>query len=391
MNQEETNLAKIIAKYLNNECDDSERELLESWLLQSKKNRDVLDDLMNSQRLQEDLIQYNLFDRAAAWGKLSDKFNANSTSVKKFRFNKFVYAAAIIFAIISVSFFYLKYVNTFQNRYSVLSEGEILKDSVGDILPATTGAILVNSDGKKVVLSNSFSIHKDGSVAIEGLSSESHTNNSENSYYELIVPKAKIIHFTMFDGSKVWVNANSRLRIPTQSYQNERRITLLSGEAYFEVEKFENTKFIVDSEHGSIEVLGTKFNVNTFKNSFKTTLVEGSVKLINDFDQKVLIPNTSAIFIDQEFMTAKANMASDLAWKNNLFYFNNLSLDRIAKQIEDWYGVKVNIEASVAKLNNTYSGELARNVPLTKVKDMLEFISGLDVRIEGDNLNIINE
>ncbi|NGM74397.1 FecR family protein [Sphingobacterium sp. SGL-16] len=379
----------IIVKYIKGDCSPAEKEQLDIWLAQNKKNQDLLDSLLNSKSFEQDIINYNLFDKEEAWNKLSAKINQKDKKVIKFYPRHWFYVASIILVLFSISFLYLKYTSTLQEETLVqLSEGKVLKDLSGEILPATSGAILIKSNGQKVTLEDSFNIEMDGSVVVNESKISDEELNNGSSYYELIVPKAKIIQFAMFDGTKVWVNANSRLKIPTASFKNERRITILSGEAYFEVAKFQNSKFFVESDKGIIEVLGTKFNVNTAKNNFKTTLVEGSVKLSNDYDEEILTPNSAAIVLDNQFKVFKANIYADLAWKNNIFYFNNTTIHRIAQQIEDWYGVKVHISSSLAKSQGTYSGELRRDVPLTEVRKMLEFISGLEVRIEGENMNI---
>src|SRR5690606_40558591 len=103
-------------------------------------------------------------------------------------------------------------------------------------------------------------------------------------------------------------------------------ITLVSGEAYFEVEKNDNQKFIVETSNGIIEVLGTKFNVNSVNKNFKTTLLEGRVKLSNEQHEAILAPNTSATLNNNGFIIAKANLSVDLSWKNNTFYFSNYSI-----------------------------------------------------------------
>lgn len=258
-------------------------------------------------------------------------------------------------------------------------------------MPATTGAILVKSNGEQVTLDHSFVLNEDGSIALDEESVvHEREMDEEDSFYELIVPKAKIIHFVMFDGSKVWVNANSRLQIPTKS-NSDRKIKLLIGEIYLEVAKYKNSKFFVETQNGSVEVLGTKFNVISSDKSFKTTLVEGSVKLVKEQMEQILEPNTSGIWSNSEFVVTRANLNADLAWKNNVFYFSNFSINRIARQIEDWYGVKVHVDAEISKNKNTYSGEMRRDMPLKEVKKMLEFISGLRVTIEGENLNVENK
>jgi len=387
MNQEETNLAKILAKYLNDECNDSEKELLQAWLNESPKNQQVLDDLRNAKTLEYDLIHYNLFDKEVAWKKISPHFLEDNANVTKFNTRWMLMVASILVILSSVGLlYYKKYAVSDEEQLVTLVNGKILKDVSGEILPATTGAILVKSTGEQIILDQSFTLKEDGSVTFD----ESEVQDqamAEDEYYELIVPKAKIIHFTMFEGSKIWVNANSRLKIPAKS-NHDRKIKLISGEIYLEVAKYEKSKFFVETSNGSVEVLGTKFNVNSSGNYFKTTLVEGSVKLSNENIEHILQPHTSGIWRNAEFVLTKANLNADLAWKNNVFYFNNYSINRIARQIENWYGVKVTVDTEVSMSKSTYSGEIRRDVTLKEVKKMLEFISGLRVSIEGENLNV---
>jgi len=392
MNQQESNLAKILVKCLNNECNDSEKEIINAWLLKSEENQKILDDLMNAKRLEADLIQYNSFTKDAAWRKLESQFQQNKPNVLRIFHRRLLYVASIVLVIFSISFLYVKYNPSKQKDLILLTEGKVLKGISGEILPATTGAILVKSNGEQVALDKSFNLGEDGSIKLndEDIVIDKSTNN-QNSYYELIVPKAKIIQFAMFDGSKIWVNANSRLQIPTISNNGDRKVKLIAGEIYLEVAKYRNSKFFVETQNGSVEVLGTKFNVNASDKSFKTTLLEGKVKLINQEQERILEPNTSGIWRDNGFIVAKSNLDADLAWKNNVFYFNNFSINRIARQIEDWYGVKVKIDPEVSNKKSTFSGEIPRDVPLVEVRKMLEFISGLQVSIEGQNLTVENK
>jgi transmembrane sensor len=392
MNQEETNLSKILAKYLNNECSDSELKILHSWLSESKENQKVLDDLMNSKTLEGDLIIYNSFNKQAAWENIASHIEKGKSNIFKINYMRFLLAASVVIVLFSVSFlYYFKYNTLSEPELSSLAEGKVLRNVSGEILPATTGAILVKSNGEQVTLDHSFVLNEDGSIAFDEENIvEDKDYDDEESFYELIVPKAKIIQFAMFDGSKIWVNANSRLQIPTKS-NADRKIKLLSGEIYLEVAKYKNSKFLVETQNGLVEVLGTKFNVISSAKSFKTTLVEGKVKLVKEQIEQILEPNTSGLWRNNEFVVTRANLNADLAWKNNVFYFNNYSINRIANQIEDWYGVKVHVDADVSKNKNTYSGEMRRDVPLKEVKKMLEFISGLHVSIEGENLNVENK
>src|SRR4029079_12697426 len=113
------------------------------------------------------------------------------------------------------------------------------------------------------------------------------------------------------DGSKVWMNAASTLRYPLTFTGNEREVEV-TGEVYFEVAKNAKMPFKVDvNNEAQVEVLGTHFNINSYQNetSIKTSLLEGSIKIINGKENAILKPgqqgqvlhgNTQPIKVVQE-------------------------------------------------------------------------------------------
>src|SRR5690606_14900005 len=82
-------------------------------------------------------------------------------------------------------------------------------------------------------------------------------------YNVLEVPKAGMYNLTLSDGTKVWVNAMSELKFPTQFGDMERKV-FLAGEAYFEVAHDAQRPFKVEVNGTVVEVLGTHFNVNSY-------------------------------------------------------------------------------------------------------------------------------
>jgi transmembrane sensor len=111
-------------------------------------------------------------------------------------------------------------------------------------------------------------------------------------------PRGGTYQITLPDGTRVWLNADSKISFPAQFIGKERRILLVSGEAYFEVAKVtrpslrgrkgasrgnlhERVPFIVESKGQEVEVLGTHFNISAYSDeiSTKTTLLEGSVRV----------------------------------------------------------------------------------------------------------------
>src|SRR5690606_34514920 len=86
---------------------------------------------------------------------------------------------------------------------------------------------------------------------------------------------------TLEDGTKVWLNADSKLQYPTTFETGRVRRVFLTGEAYFEVAKNAAKPFIVESEQQFVQVLGTHFNISSYPDDalVQTTLSEGSVRV----------------------------------------------------------------------------------------------------------------
>src|SRR5690606_21674234 len=82
-----------------------------------------------------------------------------------------------------------------------------------------------------------------------------------------------------------------------------------------------------------------------------------------------------------------ADMQKDLAWKNNEFYFHEDNILNIAHQLEHWYDLDITLSRDVS-LTDTYSGGIRRDVRLSEVLKMLEFVSNLDFKLTENKLLI---
>lgn len=110
------------------------------------------------------------------------------------------------------------------------------------------------------------------------------------------VPAGQRVEVTLSDGTHVWLNARSEFSYPV-SFNGDKREVLLKGEAFFEVAKNRDKKFIVNTGRCEVEVLGTQFNVEVYnENEFSTALIQGSVKVTDKSqanESVVLEPNNS--------------------------------------------------------------------------------------------------
>lgn len=166
-------------------------------------------------------------------------------------------------------------------------------------------------------------------------------------HHLLTTPRGKTFEVVLADGSKIWLNADSRLEYPSR-FVGAKRVVKLYGEAYFQVAKNESQPFIVETDGLQTMVLGTEFNVRSYKDSpSHVTLIEGSVK-VSDIDNKycvMLKPSENVRLLDDgTFSLQKVDVDKYIYWRDGFFYFDNMSFADIMQDIGRWYNVNVIFE-----------------------------------------------
>jgi transmembrane sensor len=154
---------------------------------------------------------------------------------------------------------------------------------------------------------------------------------------------------TLPDGTKVWLNAGSKLSYPIL-FSDERREVKLIGEAYFEVKKDEDRPFFVNAGSMNIIVSGTIFNCNAYpeNNEIQTVLVEGQVSIANESvtEVEVLQPGELAIYSkqNQKATKRKTDLNKYISWKNGKLIFRDDRMDLVVEKLERWYNVEIEIK-----------------------------------------------
>src|SRR5690606_8013632 len=205
------------------------------------------------------------------------------------------------------------------------------KSEDAPVVPGSNQATLALSNGTKILLDNNSkgTLFSQGGVVIskdeDGLLTYKITDNAIASVDTMTTPLGGQYQLVLSDGTKVWLNADTRIAFPTKFEGAERNVNIV-GEAYFEVAENKLKPFKVHTQDQIIEVLGTHFNVNSYLNdrTAKTTLLEGSVKvtLLNrDAPSKVLKPGETALLSRSEnkLTVFEADTESAVAWKNGYF------------------------------------------------------------------------
>ncbi len=198
------------------------------------------------------------------------------------------------------------------------------------------------------------------------------------------------------DGTKVRLNAGSKLIFPSEFSADERQIELF-GEAFFEVERDEQRPFVIRSREIETTVLGTTFNIRAFENEdIYVTVATGKVRVSILDDQggketsRDLVSHQQAMFnrSSGNIQVKETNSLPDLAWTQGKMIFDDISLAEAAKIIERWYGVEVVFKTAAiksCKIKNEYTNET-----LVNVLEGLKHIFDLDYEMTDDHKVILN-
>ena len=180
---------------------------------------------------------------------------------------------------------------------------------------------------------------------IQTISMESSGNKvSARSFIEKVTPAGIKSTFNLPDGSKVTLNAGSKLTFPA-SFDDTVRFMELTGEAFFQVVHDSLHPFVVKSGHTLTTALGTSFNISAYPGeaTIDIALSTGKVKvdLLKDNDEAILLEQGEYISLEGDQILKREVFDNDTAigWKDGLLVFNQSDFKTIIRKLERWYGV----------------------------------------------------
>src|SRR5690606_18090672 len=385
----------FLQKYLDGDIQEEELSQLRHLLEESDENevQAAFDLIWNNTPVAEDDTAPFFSDMETAALLQNIIGHAPVTNSKTRRKIVAVYAlvASIAGALLTLAWLYL-------NHDPAAPEGVasvVLQKMEHDVDPAQEEAILTLEGGETVSLQD---IKAGDSIQMGGVKL---VNNNGQLSYQVVqkegpgiqhvvkTPKGGQINMTLPDGTKVWLNADSRITFLSNLGTQHREVTV-TGEVYFEVAKLDGKRFTVKSAAGEIEVLGTKFNVRAYPedSSMQTALVEGSLAMKTDSDRVVLKPNQVGVAsASQRIMVSDQDRIMDMiAWKNGLFLFENTTLADVGRQLGRWYNIRIQLGEGLA--NQRITGKISRDVKLSQVLEMLYYL-GIETNLKDNNLMMI--
>lgn len=205
----------------------------------------------------------------------------------------------------------------------------------------------------------------------------------------LSTPRGMDFKLTLPDGSEVWLNAESTITFPSSFIGGERRVEL-SGEAYFKVARNARKPFTVTTERMDIKVLGTEFNMRSYKSEApRVSLVKGSIAIINPDSHAAecrLKPGQDAWRDDNGALhVSQADTYSVTQWVEGFFYFDDAPLVSILRELGRWYNLGVvftNTTVANCKLHFSASRSDDLNETLSTISDIVK----AHVAVEGTDI-----
>lgn len=199
---------------------------------------------------------------------------------------------------------------------------------------------------------------------------------------------------TLEDGTKVWLNAESKLIYPKSFKDQNQREVYLEGEGFFSVTKDSAKPFLVHTNGVLVKVLGTSFNVRSYEtdNVIQTTLVEGKVTLSpldKTSEELALAPNQMAVFDKKTRklqIDGQTNTDARVGWTEGRLVFEDQPFSEIIVALERWYNVKFEVEDERA-LSCRFFAKID-NLTLQEVLDLFKTSEGIDYQIRGDKVFI---
>ena len=161
------------------------------------------------------------------------------------------------------------------------------------------------------------------------------------------VPAGQRVEVTLSDGTHIWLNARSEFSYPASFNGNTREVRL-KGEAFFDVAKDRNKKFIVNTGRCEVEVLGTQFNVEAYADdkTITATLVEGSIAMAyenkkSNWTEQEIQPGQEIVYTaaQQQIKIDQADVEVITSWKDGKLIFRDTPFKEVLKMLSKRFDV----------------------------------------------------
>lgn len=367
-------IAKLICKERIAGLDNSEKRQLDSWRSESKEKEHVF---LNLQRISTEELEkrYDGVDVDLKWKSFKKRQQQRKRNIRV----GVAVVASICLLITSALWLWLGTLG--EERVVLAEQGQ--QNNVCLVLSTGEVVDISNVGQDEVKLDKGTKLYEGN--RLEYVQPDS-LHKKELEFNQLIIPKGTFYHLVLSDGTKVWLNADSKIKYPVSFGQDKREVSL-RGEGYFEVAKDSARPFIMSTDKMDVKVLGTTFDVNTYEDEGKSfvVLVEGLVEVsAGKGESRIITPGYMAE-VDMHDVQAKIHVSKCdtehyIAWNSGNFSFRNASLTEILKRVSRYYDVTV-IREQVFE-EEYYTGDVSSDVSLESLLAVIESSTSVSFKVE---------
>lgn len=314
---------QILIRFLTHQCSPEELELVNQWIIADKVNSEWLFEMERIWSLKNELLFSDKKEIETAYTEFLSKINttkkSESSPKPKVRFMRYLKYAAAVVFIV-------------------------------------------------LLAGNLYRINK------------AHQSSAENT---VEVPVGQRASLTLSDGTKVWLNSQSKFTYPVD-FKTLNRNVRLQGEGYFEVAHNPKSPFVVETSSVKVRVLGTKFNLKAYDEISSVTLREGKVQVsVDEIKKEVLLdPDEQAVYIKGKDTLEVSSIDADntASWIDGIIIFDDNPMSEVLKTLSRHYDVTFEIKnPHINSMNLTMrlTGET-----LEQALEYLRLATGISYEIE---------
>ena len=331
--KERYRMAELIAGKIAGILSDEEITLLEKWRQASPGHEKEYERII--QRLKTDLRDTHRLDRGREWELFENKLPRKRRILRAW----YAVAAAVLVAMVTIVVFRTEKVEPATPLAETVSKGMkerkailILGNGERINISDSTLNVLVETGGTKVFASGD----------IIKYNRKDTMNLSTVEYNTLVIPRGGEYELELADGTRVWLNSESKLIYPVR-FSGDIREVQMEGEICFQVAKNEKQPFIVKTKDVAVKVLGTLFNMEAYSDTrgVVTTLVEGRINVSNGQGERVVEPGQQVVATGDELVVTEVDAEQFISWTRGICFFNEASLEEIMEKLGRWYDMEV--------------------------------------------------
>ena len=385
-------LARVIIRVRLGMATEEERELLGKWLDEEVANRRLYRNIIRGRsiagrlRLEDEINQTTDFQKV--YEEVARRLAVHRS--RRYSLRRIVVVSGAIASCLVGIFVALHPLIKVEVHESISVQGELKEMKV-----VKEKVMLVLGNGERIGLvkqvPDSLKLEQATLIGTKGgLHYEANTDSvpEREEFHRIETAVGGDFFVVLSDGTRVWLNSQTRLVYPT-CFVGSERVIELDGEAYFQVARDTTMPFVVRVGKNAVRVYGTSFNVSAYREDANmiTTLETGSVGLWVGEKEYRLVPGDQADVTVATGTVVKYRVNADAycSWRNGTFIFEEERLESILNRLSRWYNVDIFYQnESIKDLH--FTGDLGRYEDFMEVLKLIGLTTNVEFVVNGRNI-----